>query len=115
MTRLIVIAFVVAAALMVFAFVDAVFFDRLRVRGVPKPAWLIIILFVPIVGALLWFFVGRGPRGYRGPGNGRRRGPVAPDDNPDFLRNLNIPKPTEPGTTDPKPTDPKPEDETDKR
>lgn len=93
MTRLLVIAVVIAVALTVFAFVDAVFFDRLRVRGVPKPAWFVIILVVPIVGALLWLFVGRGPRGAGGSNGGRRRGPIAPDDDPDFLRNLNIPKP----------------------
>jgi len=93
MTRLLVVAGVIAVALTVFAFVDAAFFDRLRVRGVPKPAWLVIILVLPIVGALLWFFVGRGPRGAGGSQGGRRRGPVAPDDDPEFLRNLNITKP----------------------
>jgi len=93
MTRLLVIAAIISVALMVFAFVDAIFFDRLRVRGVPKPAWLVIIVVVPIVGAVLWFLVGRGPRGAGGSNGRRHRGPVAPDDNPEFLRNLNIKKP----------------------
>jgi len=91
MTRLFVIAIVVAVALTVFAVVDVAFYDRLRVRGVPKGVWIVLILLVPVIGPLLWFFIGRGPRGGRG-GSGRR-GPMAPDDDPDFLRNLRFPKP----------------------
>ena len=99
MTRFLVIATIIAVALMVFAFVDAAYFDRMRVRGIPKPGWLVVILLVPIVGALLWFFVGRGPRSGRGPSVNNRRRPVAPDDDPDFLRNLKPRKPDdEPGT-----------------
>jgi hypothetical protein len=93
MTRLIVIAAVIAVALTAFAAVDAAFFDRLRIRGVPKSVWIVLIFIVPVVGPLLWFFVGRGPRGGRGRGGSGRRGPIAPDDNPDFLRNLKFPKP----------------------
>jgi len=94
MTRLIVIAVVIAVALTVFAAVDAAFFDRLRIRGVPKSVWIVIIFIFPVVGPLLWFFVGRGPRGTgRGRGGSGRRGPIAPDDDPDFLRNLKFPKP----------------------
>lgn len=94
MTRLLVIALVVAVALTVFAVVDVAYFDRLRVRGVPKGVWIVMILLVPVVGALLWFFVGRGPRGGRGRSGGSgRRGPIAPDDDPEFLRNLKFPKP----------------------
>lgn len=94
MTRLLVIALVVAVALTVFAVVDVAYFDRLRVRGVPKGVWIVVILLVPVVGALLWFFVGRGPRGGRGRSGGSgRRGPIAPDDDPEFLRNLKFPKP----------------------
>ena len=85
MTRLFVIAIVVAVALTVFAVVDVAFYDRLRVRGVPKGVWIVLILLVPVIGPLLWFFIGRGPRG--------GRGPMAPDDDPDFLRNLRFPKP----------------------
>ncbi len=93
MTRFLVIATIIAVALMVFAFVDAAYFDRMRVRGIPKAGWLVVILFVPIAGALLWFFVGRGPRGGRDQSGGPRRGPIAPDDDPEFLRNLNPRKP----------------------
>ena len=98
MPRFLLIAAIVAVALMVFAFVDAAYFDRMRVRGIPKAGWLVVILFVPIAGALLWFFVGRGPRGGSSSG-GARRGPIAPDDDPEFLRNLKPRKPDdEPGS-----------------
>jgi len=94
MTRFFVIAIVVAVALTVFAVVDVAFSDRLRVRGVPKGVWVVLIVLVPVVGPLLWFFIGRGSRGGRnGRGGPGRRGPIAPDDDPDFLRNLRIPKP----------------------
>ena len=95
MTRLIVIAVVIAVALTVFAAVDAAFFDRLRIRGVSKSVWIVLIFIVPVVGPLLWFFVGRGPRYGRGRGGSGRRGPIAPDDDADFLRNLKFPKPND--------------------
>jgi hypothetical protein len=41
---------------------------------------------VPIVGGVLWFAVGR-VRAGESP-RSVRRGPVAPDDDPDFLRKL---------------------------
>jgi len=77
------IFFAAALILDVFAFVDLVLIDRARVRAFPKIVWAIIILVVPFVGALLWFFVGHG-WGSRG---GERR-VVAPDDDPSFLKNL---------------------------
>jgi hypothetical protein len=52
-----------------------------QVRAIPKPLWLIVILLFPVVGAVLWFVFGRD----RGAPVVRR---TAPDDDPDFLRNL---------------------------
>lgn len=87
MTRLIVIAVVVAVALMVYAAIDAILIDRLRVRGVPKGLWVFIIIVIPVVGPILWFLVGRGKKFSGKP----RRGPSAPDDDIDFLRGLKFP------------------------
>jgi hypothetical protein len=43
-------------------------------------------LFVPLVGGLLYITIGRPIDGESGQGAKRR--PVAPDDDPDFLRDL---------------------------
>ncbi len=75
---------VVALVLDVFAIVDVVVIDRSRVRAFPKLAWILVIVLVPIVGALLWFTIGRDWRRNRG---GERR-VIAPDDDPAFLRSL---------------------------
>ncbi len=74
-----------AAALIldVFAIVDLVLIDKLRVRAFPKLVWVIIIVVVPFVGALLWFAIGH-EWGNRG---GERR-VIAPDDDPSFLKNI---------------------------
>ena len=99
MVRLFLLLVAVTVVLTIFAVVDAVMADRTRVRGLPRPAWFFVIVFVPLVGALLWFFVGRPrradggrsdqPRRQTG-GNQRRSSPrpQGPDDDPDFLRRL---------------------------
>lgn len=85
MTRLIIILVAIAVALMVFSAIDAILMDRLRVRGVPKGLWVFLIIFIPVVGPILWLTVGRGKK--NAPGS--RKGPIAPDDDIDFLRGLN--------------------------
>ena len=54
-----------------------------RVQLLPKPAWFLIAL-VPLVGALAWLTLGRAVV----PTVRRPQRPVAPDDDPDFLRGL---------------------------
>jgi hypothetical protein len=83
MPRFWLIAAVVAVAFTVYSLVDCAMTDRLRVRGPRKGVWLLIVLLLPVVGGLLWFIIGRG----RPAGGGARR-PVAPDDDPAFLRRL---------------------------
>ncbi|MGB7982925.1 MAG: PLD nuclease N-terminal domain-containing protein [Candidatus Nanopelagicales bacterium] len=67
-------------------------------RILPKWLWAVVILLVFIAGPVLWLVLGR-PRAQRPPSggdggggsSGRRpgpRGPVAPDDDPDFLKKL---------------------------
>lgn len=81
--------FLIAAAVLIFTIVDIALIDRTRVKGVPKLIWVLIVLVLPIIGAVLWFFLGRERLSERGT-NGRavRRGPRAPDDDPEFLRKL---------------------------
>jgi hypothetical protein len=83
MTRLVLVPLgLVALALMVFSIVDILLTDKRSLRALRKPVWFLIVL-IPIVGALLWLFFGRPRRG----GGGQRK-VIAPDDDPDFLRNL---------------------------
>lgn len=84
MSRLLVIAPLIILALDVFAIVDVILIEQRRVRAVPKFVWIILIVLVPVVGAVLWFFTGRESAAG---GSGQSR-TVAPDDDPSFLRNL---------------------------
>ena len=87
---------VLPIALAVFALVDLVQTEDERVQGLPKLAWVALIVLIWIVGPLAWLVAGKkGRRMPRLPGLGPRptgpRGggrPLAPDDDPDFLRGL---------------------------
>jgi uncharacterized integral membrane protein len=74
--------FLVAAVVLdIFALIDVILIERARVRAFPKFIWILVIAVVPLVGALLWFFVGRER-------SSQQRRTVAPDDDPAFLKNL---------------------------
>lgn len=85
MARFWVILAVVAVAFVIYSLVDCAMADRARIRGPRKGIWILLILLLPVVGALLWFVIGRG----RAP-SARRPAPrmVAPDDDPTFLAGL---------------------------
>jgi hypothetical protein len=84
--------------LIIVALIDCLSTDKHQIRNLPKLVWvLLIILFSPI-GGIAWFFAGRPekvsanreaprPRGAFPPPSRPR--PVAPDDDPEFLRQLN--------------------------
>jgi hypothetical protein len=85
MPRLLLGLGLIVIILTVYALVDCALFDRSRIRGLPRWVWIFVIILVPVIGPLLWLFVGRG----------RKRAPVgrmprasAPDDDPEFLRSL---------------------------
>ena len=81
---------VVVAVLVVFVYglIDVIRTDRRQTKGISKPAWIVVQIVLPVIGAVLWFLIGR-PRG-TGPAPAGYSHPVAPDDDPDFLRNLEI-------------------------
>lgn len=79
--------------LMIFAVVDIAVLERSRVRFLPKLAWIVLVVVLPIAGPVIWFIVGRGRPGENNSvappsGSAGRLGPVAPDDDPDFLGRL---------------------------
>ena len=89
-------------ALLVFALIDCLSAEEFQIRALPRIAWVFLILLFSPIGAIAWFIAGRPPRAIRmsngekwRPGSGfpederpRRKGPVAPDDDPEFLRDL---------------------------
>jgi hypothetical protein len=93
--------FLIAVALLtlqIYALVDLARADSDQVRTLPKSVWFLVWL-VPVLGPVAWLLLGRpqvGPSpGGGGPGGGGigggprpTRGPVAPDDDPEFLRRL---------------------------
>jgi hypothetical protein len=89
MTRVLPIIVAIVAA--VYCAVECAQSDRDQIRNLPKPLWLFLIVIVPILGPASWFLFGR-PRATpapaaAGPVRPRRR-PVAPDDDPRFLDQL---------------------------
>lgn len=57
MLRVLVVLLVVG--LHVYALLDCVRTSPAEVRGLPFAAWVLIVLFVPVVGPLLWLWSGR--------------------------------------------------------
>lgn len=96
-------------AVWLYCVLDAATADKDRVRTLPKGAWVVVVVVTFFAGALAWLLLGR-PRGpERAPRLGssrrtswparprptssdggafRRPGPVAPDDDPEFLARL---------------------------
>ncbi|MEV0279411.1 PLD nuclease N-terminal domain-containing protein [Streptomyces sp. NPDC050610] len=85
--------FLLILALWIYAFIDCLNTPENEVRGLPKIAWVFIILLFGevLIGPIAWLAAGR-PRTAAGPGAGGGPGPrrtwVAPDDNPDFLNTI---------------------------
>ncbi len=89
-------------ALLVIALIDCLSTDEFAIRALPRVAWVFLILLFSPIGAIVWFVAGRPARAVRmsngqtwRPGTGfpeeqrpRRSGPLAPDDDPEFLRGV---------------------------
>jgi hypothetical protein len=79
------------------AIVDVILTDSLRIRGMSKGTWLFIVLLVPILGAVAWVFFGRPEVPADGQADdGARRylsesGPIGPEDSPNWSRPLSTP------------------------
>ncbi|MCW6005870.1 PLD nuclease N-terminal domain-containing protein [Micromonospora sp. CPCC 205371] len=96
MVRLYGLLFLVDLILIVVALIDCISTEEFAVRNLPKLAWVFIILLFPPIGPIAWFIAGRpqkhrvGRAGDWRPGSGfpeyERPRPLAPDDDPEFLR-----------------------------
>lgn len=108
---------IASIGLTIFALADCVQCENAQLRGLPKWAWIVLIVLLPWVGPLTWLLVGKdresgapsafdplrggpsrddegGPAGSTGSwgsrsGRGARGSrPLAPDEDPEFLRKL---------------------------
>lgn len=82
MLRFLVLA---SVAITVYGVVDCVRTPAQRVRTLPKPVWVLVILLLPVLGAVVWLLAGKNRSK---PGGRPSPRPVAPDDDPDFLRRI---------------------------
>ncbi|GAA4342497.1 PLD nuclease N-terminal domain-containing protein [Microbacterium rhizosphaerae] len=83
MTRLLIILVPLVLMFWVFSVIDCAAQPSIRHRGVSKPVWILIVILIPVLGGILWFWVGRV----------RARDvaitiPDSPDDDPAFLRSV---------------------------
>ena len=87
--------FVIPVVLAIYCWIELAQSDPRDVRLVPRWAWAFVIVF-PLLGPVSWLVYGR-PNGERPAPTVHRQHtrPVAPDDDPDFLRNLKIDPPSE--------------------
>jgi len=89
MVRLFILLAAVQLVLFVLALIGCLSADR--VRALPRPLWVLVILLIPLVGPISYFVWGR-PVAPPHEGTPVRRGPSrpsSPDDDPDFLRKMN--------------------------
>jgi hypothetical protein len=97
MGRLIPLLFLLDVALIVVALIDCLSTDDSDIRALPKVIWVFLILLFSPIASIAWFVAGRPAKVAPGPGAASRGGfsaaarprqQVAPDDDPEFLRNL---------------------------
>jgi hypothetical protein len=83
--------FLISLALSVYALFSCIQTPDEDVPHLPKLVWIVLIVFVPFVGPIVWLLMLRTQSGQRDtvvrPPTPSAR-PVAPDDDPDFLASL---------------------------
>jgi hypothetical protein len=77
-------------ALLIFCLVDVISIYESRIKTLNKIAWVFIIILVPVVGPILWLVIGKDRSHDRPAERARDARPVAPDDDPEFLRNADL-------------------------
>jgi len=95
MVRLFVLLFLAQIVLAACALISCLSAEDGRARTLSRLTWVLVILFIPLIGSIAWFITGR-PAQRSGTGawppvrflGGRRQRPLAPDDDPEFLRSL---------------------------
>jgi hypothetical protein len=85
-------------ALWLFCLIDVIATDELRVRNLPKGAWIVIVLLLPDIGSIAWLVAGRPWQSRTNPSRIAREFPeydrpgrhiaVNPEDDEAFLRQV---------------------------
>jgi Phospholipase_D-nuclease N-terminal len=102
MARLFVFLFFAQIALAAVALISCLSAEEDEIRALPRLGWVLVILLLPVVGSIIWFYAGRpvaaeqavepaADAGWPAPtGRSERQKPrpIAPDDDPEFLRSL---------------------------
>jgi hypothetical protein len=85
--------------LLIYCLIDAIQTPESEMRNLPKVAWIVLVLLVPVIGPVAWLLAGRPTRNSTPSKSQRqrwedqqrnrdRRRPRGPDDDPDFLKDL---------------------------
>ncbi|WP_299038117.1 PLD nuclease N-terminal domain-containing protein [uncultured Pseudokineococcus sp.] len=77
-----------AVGLAVYAVLDVLRSRDEEISVLGRTSWVVISVVLPVLGPVLWITVGRQRAGGGGGGGGRPPGPLGPDDDPGFLRDL---------------------------
>lgn len=75
--------------LTLYALIDCIRTDDSEVKGLPKVLWMVVIVLIGLIGPIAWLVAGRDRR-FRPPPRAATAGPVAPDDDPAFLREIDL-------------------------
>src|SRR5690606_18921212 len=86
-------------AFWVYALIDCIRTDEFRARGLPKGAWVFVIIILPLIGGILWFTIGKARMPRAGSTASNRR-PLYPDDDPALVRGGNTGAEREQGIRD---------------
>ncbi|MET3810146.1 PLD nuclease N-terminal domain-containing protein [Arthrobacter sp. UYEF3] len=79
---------IIVLVVFVYGLIDLIRTDARQTKGISKPAWFVVQILLPVIGAILWFLIGRPRDGGAEATPATYRHPTAPDDDPDFLHNL---------------------------
>lgn len=86
----------IEVGLLIYCLIEAIQTPSDEIRGLGKGWWILLIIFVPLIGGIAWLVAGRPVRnrgnqqwrmggGFPEDQRNRRRPPMGPDDDPEFL------------------------------
>jgi hypothetical protein len=86
MIRFDIIFALIELGLLIFCLVDVISIYESRIKTLNKLAWVFIIIILPIIGPVLWLVIGKDRSANRPAERARDARPLAPDDDPAFLK-----------------------------